>query len=216
MKQKTTIGALFDLDGVLIDSETIYTQFWEGVGKKFALPSPTFAQDIKGTTLKDILDTYFADEPIRSGVIDMIHEFENRVQYPLFEGVYEFVDELRAHGIKTAVVTSSDAVKMGFLYDQHPDFKSHFDTIIDGSHVTRSKPDPEGYELAARTVGCDPCDCYVFEDSFLGLEAGHRAGATVIALATTNPHESLKDKAHAVIDGFAGFGVKDMLAINKP
>ncbi len=215
MKPNTTIGALFDLDGVLIDSESIYTQFWASVGKKFALPSPTFAYDIKGTTLKDILDTYFADEPVRSGVIEMIHDFENKVQYPLFDGIYEFVDNLRARGIKTAVVTSSDDVKMRFLYEQHPDFASHFDTIIDGSRVTRSKPDPEGYILAAKTIGCDPKDCYVFEDSYLGLEAGHRAGATVVALATTNPRDTLKDKAHAVIDGFVDFDVDDMLQISK-
>lgn len=51
-------AALFDLDGVLIDSETLYTQFWQRVGEIHHLPSPTFAYDIKGTTLKDILETH--------------------------------------------------------------------------------------------------------------------------------------------------------------
>lgn len=207
------IAALFDLDGVLIDSESRYTEFWQNVGEEFELPSPTFAQDIKGTTLKDILDTYFATEPRRSGVMKMIHDFENVVDYPLFDGVYEFVDALRTAGIRCAVVTSSDDVKMNFLYGQHPEFKAHFDVIVDGTQVTRSKPDPEGYMLAARLTGCEPHNCFVFEDSFPGLEAGNRAGATVIALATSNPRESLIEKAHAVIDGFVGFSIDDMLAI---
>ena len=54
-----TLGALFDLDGVLIDSERLYTQYWAEVGVRFSIPSPTFALDIKGTTLKDIFSKYF-------------------------------------------------------------------------------------------------------------------------------------------------------------
>lgn len=208
-------GALFDLDGVLIDSETIYTQFWGDVGRRFELPSPTFAYDIKGTTLKDILDTYFAEEPRRSGVMEMIHEFEERVRYPLFPGVYEFVDALRARGVRCAVVTSSDNVKMSFLYSQHPDFRSHFDAVIDGSQVTHSKPNPEGYLLAAHTVGCSPEDCFVFEDSYPGLEAGRRARATVVALATTNPRETLLDKADVVINGISDMTVDRLFSLKR-
>lgn len=79
--------------------------------------------------------------------------------------------------------------------------------------VTKSKPAPEGYLLAARLVGAVPEDCYVFEDSLQGLAAGMSAGATVIGLATTNPRERIDNKAHKVIDGFTGFTYDDMTAV---
>ena len=101
-------AALFDLDGVLIDSETLYTEFWERVGREHHLPSATFAHDIKGTTLSDILTTHFPDPEVRRDVDRMLHEFENEIVYPIFPGALEFVDKLREAGMKTAIVTSSD------------------------------------------------------------------------------------------------------------
>lgn len=195
-------GALFDLDGVLIDSETIYTQFWDVVGKRYGQTSPTFALDIKGTTLTDILNTYFPDPNLQKEITELVHRCENEIVYPVFEGVREFLNELTDNGFRLAIVTSSDNTKMEFLFAQQPWMRDRFNAIITGSMVTNSKPDPEGYLLAAHSVGCDPKDCYVFEDSFQGLEAGRRAGCTVIALASTNPRESLTDKAALVIDGF--------------
>lgn len=196
-------AALFDLDGVLIDSETLYTGFWERVGKSHHLPSPTFAQDIKGTTLNDILTTYFPDPEVRASIDRMLHQFENEIVYPVFPGALEFVDSLRALGMKTVVVTSSDDKKMDFLFAQHPGFKGHFDAIVTAADVTRSKPDPEPYVTGAGKVGCDPKDCIVFEDSFQGLEAGKRAGAYVIGLATTNPAASLEGKADRIVNSLA-------------
>lgn len=191
-------AALFDLDGVLIDSETLYTGFWEKVGKTHHLPSPTFALDIKGTTLNDILTTYFAAPEIRADVDRMLHEFENEIVYPVFPGALEFVDRLRSKGMKTVIVTSSDDKKMEFLFGQHPDFSSHFDAIVTASDVSRSKPDPEPYLVGAAKAGCSPNECVVFEDSFQGLEAGRRAGAYVVGLSTTNPAASLEGKADRI------------------
>lgn len=179
-------AALFDLDGVLIDSETLYTEFWNKVGKSHHLPSPTFAYDIKGTTLNDILTTYFPQPEIRSDVDRMLHEFENEIVYPVFPGALEFVDLLRRKGLKTVIVTSSDEKKMEFLFRQHPEFASHFDAIVTAADVTKSKPDPEPYLIGALKAGVAPAECLVFEDSFQGLEAGRRAGCKVIGLTTTN------------------------------
>lgn len=196
-------AALFDLDGVLIDSETLYTGFWEKVGKTHHLPSPTFALDIKGTTLNDILTTYFAAPEIRADVDRMLHEFENEIVYPVFPGALEFVDRLRSKGMKTVIVTSSDDKKMEFLFGQHPDFSSHFDAIVTASDVSRSKPDPEPYLVGAAKAGCSPNECVVFEDSFQGLEAGRRAGAYVVGLSTTNPAASLEGKADRIAASLA-------------
>ena len=148
-------AALFDLDGVLIDSETLYTRFWENVGKVHNLPSPTFAYDIKGTTLTDILNTHFSNPQVRKDVDRLLHEFENEIVYPIFPGALEFVDLLRSQGLKTVIVTSSDTKKMDFLFAQHPGFSSHFDAIVTACDVTRSKPDPEPSQRSGKS-GCAP------------------------------------------------------------
>lgn len=185
-------AALFDLDGVLIDSETLYTQFWKRVGERHHLPSPTFAYDIKGTTLNDILTTHFPDPKVRADVDRMLHDFENEIVYPVFPGALEFVDALRAAGLKTVIVTSSDSKKMGFLFRQHPDFPTHFDAIVTACDVTHSKPHPEPYLVGASKAGVKPSECLVFEDSYQGLESGRRASCKVIGISTTNPASEVR------------------------
>lgn len=185
-------AALFDLDGVLIDSETLYTQFWKRVGERHHLPSPTFAYDIKGTTLNDILTTHFPDPKVRADVDRLLHDFENEIVYPVFPGALEFVDALRASGLKTVIVTSSDSKKMEFLFRQHPDFPTHFDAIVTACDVTNSKPHPEPYLVGASKAGVKPSECLVFEDSYQGLESGRRAGCKVIGISTTNPASEVR------------------------
>lgn len=185
-------AALFDLDGVLIDSETLYTQFWKRVGERHHLPSPTFAYDIKGTTLNDILTTHFPNPKVRADVDRLLHDFENEIVYPVFPGALEFVDALRAAGLKTVIVTSSDSKKMGFLFRQHPDFPTHFDAIVTACDVTHSKPHPEPYLVGASKAGVKPSECLVFEDSYQGLESGRRASCKVIGISTTNPASEVR------------------------
>jgi HAD superfamily hydrolase (TIGR01509 family) len=207
-------GVLFDLDGVLIDSETLYTGFWNNIECIYPTGVPNFAAAIKGTTLPSIL-SHYTDDEVRNDILKRIHSFEDEMVYPIFPGVMEFLDELRSNNIPCAIVTSSDAVKMAALRNQHPDFCDNFAAVIDSSMVTRSKPDPQGYLLGAKAIGRDPERCFVFEDSIQGLAAGRAAGATVIGLATTLPRESLNGKARKIIDGFTGFKLCDMFAVSK-
>lgn len=206
-------AALFDLDGVIVDTEGTYTKFWAAIGQEYGC-APSFAYDIKGTNLTDILNR-FDSERVREAIKYKIHDFEHTMEYPIFPCVLEFLNELRAAGFKTALYTSSDNIKMSYLERQHPTLLSLFDAVVTGSMVVNSKPDPEGYLKAAEMVGCDIRNCYVFEDSYQGVEAGLRSGATVIALATTNPAGKLKEKAHEVIDDFTGFNVDKMISISK-
>ncbi len=208
------VGVLFDLDGVLIDSEGLYTKFWEEIDGIYHTGVEDFALVIKGNALFKILDTYFPKE-IHQDIIDRVHNFENNIKYPIYPGVIKFLESLKVQGIPAAVVTSSDDVKMNALYKEYPFFRQYFGAIITGSDVTKSKPHPQGYLMAAEKIGCDPEFCYVFEDSLQGLEAGMAAGSTVIALTTSNPMEKLKDKSHAQISGFSDFSINKMLSIIK-
>lgn len=207
------IGVLFDLDGVLVDSEGEYSNFWGPMGRRFNVGSPTFAADIKGTTLGEILQSF--PEDARAGIVEELHAYERAMKYPWIAGVVEFLAELQAKGIPFAVVTSSDDVKMSYLFAAHPDLREKLSALVTGSMVSHSKPDPEGYLMGAEMIGVPVEDCYVFEDSLQGLEAGRRSGATVIGLATTNSRERLAGRANSIIDDFAGFTVDKMLAVTR-
>ena len=195
-------GALFDLDGVLIDSEGTYTRFWQGVEDIYPTGVENFAIAIKGTTLESILNHY-PDEAVRTDIVRRLQEFQNRMDYPLYPGVQEFLQQLIDAGFRTAIVTSSDPSKMERLWEKQPGLTQYFMTVIDGRQVSRSKPDPEGYLKAAAAVGCDPKDCFVFEDSMQGLKAGRASGAKVIGVATTYPADTVGPLADVVVDNVA-------------
>ena len=199
-------AALFDLDGVIVDTESIYTDFWDDIDRRYPTGVDNFARVIKGNTLARILDTYF-DENLRDEILVLLKEQEESMRYCLFDGVSDFLDRLIENDIPKAIVTSSNDRKMSKLFSQIPELRPKFEAIITDAMVERSKPDPQGYLIAAETLGVAPSDCVVFEDSFAGLEAGRRAGAYVVALATTNPRESLYEKADEVIDSFIGYDI---------
>ncbi|MCM1504685.1 MAG: HAD family phosphatase [Muribaculum sp.] len=209
------VAALFDLDGVLVDSEPLYSEFYDDIARIHNLEVENFSQVIKGSTIAKILSDFFPTEEMRADVVRRLNDFELSMPFPVFDGVPEFVGELRSRGIPTVIATSSAPEKMRQLYLRLPDFASMFDAIVTGADVKKSKPDPECYLLAAKLAGADPEDCFVFEDSINGLAAGMASGATVIGLTTTLPESALKGKAHKLIDGFKGFSVDVMLSIAR-
>ncbi|MCM1311009.1 MAG: HAD family hydrolase [Bacteroides sp.] len=189
-------AVLFDLDGVLIDSEGLYTEFWDRTEKLYPTDIPDFARAIKGTNLDHILGLFKSEE--REDILSRILDFDNHLEYPLFDGAEEFLQDLESAGIPTALVTSSNPEKMEQLFRQYPRFKGHFAAIVNGSMVSHSKPDPEGYLLAAEMLHQQPCECVVIEDSLQGIRAGLAAGCEVWGLYTTLPRETIESEAKFV------------------
>lgn len=192
-------GALFDLDGVLVDTEGIYTEFWHSVDVLYPTGVERFEYVIKGNTLETILSKYFkaADHP---AILEMLAEHERTMVYRPFDGTRRFLAELRAEGVPSAIVTSSSRLKMRNLFEALPWLRDAVDIIITGDDVVNSKPDPEGYRLAAERLGLDSSRCVVFEDSMAGVEAGRRAGGKVVGIATTNPASRLEPLSDMVVD----------------
>ena len=217
MTSKTRpIAALFDLDGVLIDTEGLYSQFWQGMAQRYpgGYEPRDLALRIKGANLENILTNYFLDTSIHAEIESQLVEFQKSLCFELFPGAIDFLEQLQKAGIPCCLVTSSEEVKMRAFYSQHPDFQHHFKIIITGDMVTHSKPDPECYLKAAQLAGIDIADCVVFEDSLQGLDAAMTAGATVIGLTTTYPADKISHKAHAVIPCIEGFTVQHMIDIH--
>ncbi len=194
------LGALFDLDGVLIDSEGIYTEFWSGIDSIYPTGINDFAHVIKGCTLPYVLDTYFPEQEKQAHIKQLLEQHEQSMEYRLFDGVYDFVSVLKMRGLPMAIVTSSTRLKMSHMVEQLPDFTAMFTDIITSEDVSHGKPDPEGYLIGAQRIGIAPENCVVFEDSINGLKAGRAAGAYVVAIATSNPRDMLKDYSDIVFD----------------
>lgn len=204
-------SVLFDLDGVLIDTEGVYSEFWSSIDRRFPTGVENFAEVIKGSTLAKILGENFPDPEVREKVRQLLVEQEDNMVYRPFPGALDLLRHLRHEGLTTAIVTSSNRVKIAHLLEQVPELGELVDVIITDEDVTRSKPSPQGYLKAAGDLGCLPGQFVVVEDSFNGLEAGRRAGAHVVGLWTTNSEAEVKacsDEAFADIQGLLEEKVK--------
>lgn len=198
--------ALFDLDGVILDTEGSYTAFWDDYGSRH-FSEKDFGLKIKGQTLVKILDDYFPEENERKSITDAINDFERNMSYPFVPGVENYIKSLKSNGIRTAVVTSSNLPKMENVYRCHPGFKEMFDIILTSEDFSESKPSPYCYLKAMKLFGAGPENCVVFEDSLAGLQAARASGAFVTALTTTNPEEVVRNYADLVIRDFNDSGI---------
>ena len=214
MDTTKTIAALFDFDGVIMDTELQYTIFWNEQGEKY-LHVKNFGPGIKGQTLTQIYDKHFAGElvSVREQITSDLNLFEKDMAYEYLPGVQDFLVELRRHNVKIALVTSSNDEKMENVYRTHPEFKEQFDRILTGDMFKRSKPAPDCFLLGMEIFGTVPENSFVFEDSFHGLQAGRSSGAKVIGLATTNSREAIAGKADYIIDDFNGMTYDKLLTI---
>ncbi|MBQ9357427.1 MAG: HAD family hydrolase [Prevotella sp.] len=199
MKEKLELkAALFDLDGVVFDTEPQYTVFWGSQCRLYHPEEPGLEQKIKGQTLDQIFDKHWNGTLVseREAVTERLNSFEAQMTFDYVAGFEQFVSDLRAHGMKTAVVTSSNLIKMESVYRQRPEFKTLFDRILTSEDFTYSKPHPDCYLKAAGAFGLKPEQCIVFEDSVNGLKAGMAAEMTVVGLLTTNTKETVEQLSH--------------------
>ena len=201
-------AALFDLDGVVFNTEPQYTVFWGEQCREFHPEQPGLEHVIKGQTLTQIYDKYFTADGLAEKqelITRRLYEFEAQMSYDYVEGFEDFIRCLRQKGIKTAVVTSSNMPKMQSVYRKRPEFKELFDEILTSEDFERSKPDPDCYLKAASRFGAQPEECVVFEDSFNGLKSGRAAGMTVVGLATTNSAEAISSLCDEVIENYINY-----------
>ena len=203
-------GVLFDLDGVLLDSEGQYSIFWRAMDERFPTGVDDFSNFIKGFHLARIL-SYFANDEIREQVVKALVEFEKHMRFEFFPGALSLVEKLRQAGIPLAIVTSSDHKKMQALFSQHPEFPTLFDAIITGDLVTKAKPDPDCFLLGAKQLGIDIKDCIVVEDSRNGLIAARASGARVIGIATTLSADIVAPLSDLTVNGVDELDVEQLI-----
>ncbi len=209
-------AALFDLDGVIIDTEGQYTLFWDMIGRQY-LRRVNFGAEVKGKTLKRIFADCFASTPAdaKNEIAKAMEDFEAKMEMPYIAGFKEFFADLAQSGWKTAIVTSSNEKKMKSVYRKLPELLEMFDKIFTAEMFTESKPAPDPYLIAAAGFSLPASNCLVFEDSISGLISGKSAGMKTAGLATTNPAETVAKYADIVLPNFAGFTAEKALLLLK-
>jgi HAD superfamily hydrolase (TIGR01509 family) len=208
-------AALFDLDGVVFDTEPQYTVFWGSQCRLYHPEHPGLEHEIKGQTLTQIYDQWFSGPLLaeQQVITDRLNEYESNMHYDYIEGFERMIADLRSHGVKTAVVTSSNLPKMQAVYRYQPDFKNLFDAILTSEDFDRSKPDPDCYLKAAARLGASTDECIVFEDSFNGLRSGRAANMVVVGLATTNPVDTIRELSDIQISDYRNMDFNQLSAL---
>ncbi|MDD2192338.1 MAG: HAD family hydrolase [Bacteroidales bacterium] len=201
------IAYLFDLDGVVIDTEKEYTKIWTEIGDKHIPHIKNFAFQIKGNHLNNIYQNYLShlSKEEWDEVLEYIRDLGQKMTYNYVDGAKEFLQELKAKNHLTALVTSSDNHKLEILYSKLPEIKTFFDVIVSANDNVKGKPEPDPYLLAAEKLNIEPEKCIVFEDAIAGIESGISARMYVIALSTTFSAEVLRKYTPKVIPDFKDF-----------
>lgn len=207
-------GALFDMDGVIIDNHKYHFKAWMSFAKKYDFPlnEQIYRDDFNGKTNKDLFSKIFKDLSVNDlqkyvdEKEDMYVELYQAHMKPL-DGIVDFLNQLKKNGIKIALGTSAPSRNVDFILDGLK-LRDYFDVIIDGKDVTRGKPDPEVYELCAKRLNLKNSECVVFEDALAGLEAGINAGSIVVGVVTSHSEDELKVKTNRLIYNFRDINAK--------
>ena len=218
MIQTKLKAALFDLDGVVFDTEPQYSVFWGGICRQYHPELPGLEHEIKGQTLTQIYDRWFSGPLLseQDSITSRLNDYEQQMSYEYIAGFETLITSLRSHGVRTAVVTSSNIPKMESVYRHQPGFTSLFDAILTSEDFDRSKPDPDCYQKAAQRLDAESDECIVFEDSFNGLRAGRAAQMTVVGLATTNTVEAIRSLSDLQLKNYEGLTFEQLETLLSP
>jgi beta-phosphoglucomutase len=198
-------GVIFDMDGVLVDSYAAHLRSWRDVAVRHGLQlsDGDFARTF-GRTSRDIIralwpGTFDDDEVAR---FDAAKEARYREildeTFPEMAGASELIRALHKAGFRLAIGSSGPPQNVSLVQRQLRSGEL-FDVTVNGTEVTRGKPDPDVFLIAARKLRIDPSRCAVIEDAPAGVEAARRAGMTSIGLLGTAPRERLAEHADLVV-----------------
>ncbi len=196
MMQRTDIGVIFDMDGVLVDSAQPHLRSWELLSQEtgVAIAAQQIA-DTFGRHNDDIIPRLFGDvtkERLRELAArkEQLYRDLVRDDPPLVEGAAELVESLKVRGCTLAIGSSGPLENIRLILSALGAEKT-FTTIVSGDDVTRGKPDPQVFSIACERLGLAPSRCIVIEDAPVGIEAARGAGAKSIGVCLYQTREAL-------------------------
>jgi beta-phosphoglucomutase family hydrolase len=191
-------AAIFDWDGVIIDSSKAHEESWERLAGETGLVLPE-GHFVKGFGRKNehiiphILGWTTDEEEIRRHSLRKEALYREVVKdrgQAALDGARTWLQRLAAAGVPCAVGSSTHRANVELILDL-ADLREFFREIVTAEDVTAGKPDPQVFLTAARKLGFPPEKCVVFEDAHVGIEAARRGGMRVVGVATTHPPEEL-------------------------
>lgn len=208
MKKATIKGAIFDMDGLMLDTEKLLVRFWIQAAADFGyemtmehvLGIRSLSRKYSVPKLKGIFGEEFPFEQVRSRRIELMNTYIDEHGFDVKKGLFELLDFLRENGYKIAVATATDRER-AMMYLGRISALDYFDAIICGDMVKNGKPEPDIYLTAAAGLGLEPSVCAAFEDSPNGLKSAYAAGCSVIMIPDlTQPDDELHPILSAVYE----------------
>jgi len=207
MKQFTTI--IFDLDGVIIDTEPLHARTKRMAFEHYGVSVPeNLYAEFKGRSdedmVRDVVEQFGPSSLEWREVLARKHELFNvhEGEIELIPGASEFISSARSHFDKLALVTSATRRNQEYALRRFG-LASFFDVIVTGEDTTRTKPDPEPYLAAISRLDIAAKSCLVLEDSMNGVASANAAGCAVVAITTSFTAEELAEaKPHSIVSGY--------------
>jgi HAD superfamily hydrolase (TIGR01509 family) len=215
---KQGLALIFDMDGVIIDSNPAHRESWTAYNRSFGLETTEAMHGRMYGKRNDqiIRDFYGSDLPMdevmrRGADKEKLYRrmVSGKLDQMLVPGIREFLVEF--DGVPMAVASNAEPDNVDFLLDE-AGLRRFFRVVVHGHQVSYPKPDPEIYLLASGLLGVPPEDTIVFEDSYTGVEAARAAGARVIGVCTT--HVNLPG-TELCVDNFLSGKLRDWLAVQR-
>lgn len=180
-------GAIFDMDGLMFDTEQIWQKNWNKTAAEMGISLPEeFKFNICGTSgrlMNSVIEKYYGVEdgaPIAAKVKQMVHD--DLIDFtPEKPGIHEILEFFKEKGVRMAVASSSseEVIRRNL---KNTNTEDYIEAIVSGVGMTNGKPAPDIFLKAADMLGIDPKECYVFEDAFNGVTAGFNAGCRTIMI----------------------------------
>ncbi|MVM32814.1 beta-phosphoglucomutase [Spirosoma sp. HMF4905] len=184
---------LFDLDGVIVDTAIYHYQAWKRLANELGFDiSEEFNEGLKGVSRMESLDLILAhggltlSEEKKTELATQKNQWylelvSRMTSDDILPGVATFFSQVRKAGLQTALGSVSKNAPMIL---ERIGMTNAFDAIIDGTKISKGKPDPEVFTKGAAELGVSPVECVVFEDAVAGVEAGKRGGMFVVGLGS--------------------------------
>ena len=210
-------GLLFDLDGVIVDTAKYHFLAWKALADELGIPfTEKDNERLKGVSrmasFEIILELGGRTMTEAEKLENCTKKNELYVSYikqltkdEILPGVEAFLTGARAAGYKIALGSAS---KNSPLILERLGITGLFDAVVDGTRVSKAKPDPEVFLAGARELGLEPARCVVFEDAAAGVEAAHNGGMKAVGIGDP----AVLGQAELVIPGFAGVTADGLLA----
>ena len=194
------LGAIFDMDGTLFDTEKLYRKAWLSVAPEFG-EEPNYDLPIAacGTNMGEesvrVVERFYPNIDCKRYVERVLELVEaSREQgLELMTGVEEILNFFRDAGVRMAVASSAPVALIEDNLSKK-NLRGYFEVLVGGDMVAQGKPAPDIFLLAAAKLNLAPADCYIFEDSFNGIRAAHSAGGAAIMIPDTmQPTDEIKN-----------------------